>query len=209
MEGGAAAGKNAERHSTPVRALALLPNEPKAVERAEKAPEDEKPEVRESAATALGQMGSKTSAPKLKKLLTDKERRAVLAAAHSLLRLRDNVGYEVYYAILTGTRKSGEGLLDQQVQMLKDPKKLEEFGFEEGIGFVPFAAMGYSAIKAIAKDDASPVRAAGAKVLSKDPDPASGQALVRAATDKSWVVRVAALNAIAERGEPSLLSADE
>jgi HEAT repeat protein len=42
-------------------------------------------------------------------------------------------------------------------------------------------------------------------VLSEDPDPRSGQALVRACSDKSWVVRAAALDALARRGDPALL----
>src|SRR5262249_23276633 len=79
------------------------------------------------------------------------------------------------------------------------------FGFEQGIVFVPFAGMGYGAIKALRKDDTSPVLAAAAKALSKDPDPKSGKALVRAASDKRWLVRAAALDAIAMRNDPTLL----
>ena len=56
------------------------------------------------------------------------------------------------------------------------------------------------------KDDASPIRAAAAKILASDPDPRSGQALLQAVSDKKWIVRVAALEAIAKRGDPNLLS---
>jgi HEAT repeat protein len=52
--------------------------------------------------------------------------------------------------------------------------------------------------------------AAAALKLVKDPDPKSGQAIASAATDnKSWVARSAALNALALRGEVSLLPAAE
>ena len=68
-----------------------------------------------------------------------------LAAAHSLIELGDPLGYNVYYAILIGERKSGQGLLDKQKKMLSDPKKMARFGFEQGIGFVPFASIGYNA----------------------------------------------------------------
>jgi HEAT repeat protein len=61
------------------------------------------------------------------------------------------------------------------------------------------------AIKTITKDDSSPVRAAAAKVLAKDPDPAATKALADAAGDKSWLVRTAALEALAKRGDPSVL----
>jgi HEAT repeat protein len=57
----------------------------------------------------------------------------------------------------------------------------------------------------IKKDDSSPVRAAAAKVLAKDPDPAATKALADAAGDKSWLVRTAALEALAKRGDPSVL----
>jgi len=89
--------------------------------------------------------------------------------------------------------------------MLNDPKKMAQFGFEAGIGFIPFAGIGYGALKSVAKDDKSPVRAAAAMALAADPDPASGKALVTAASDKSWIVRAAALEAIARRNDPTLV----
>jgi len=83
--------------------------------------------------------------------------------------------------------------------------QIAEKALEEGIGYVPFGGFGYSAFKELRKDDVSPVQAAAAKVLAKDPDPTSARALVQAASDKSWTVRAAAVDAIAERGDPSLL----
>jgi HEAT repeat protein len=50
------------------------------------------------------------------------------------------------------------------------------------------------------------VRAAAASVLATDNDPKSGEALVNATTDKSWLVRVAALEALAKRKDPALLA---
>jgi len=69
---------------------------------------------------------------------------------------------------------------------------------------IPFAGLGLSALRAVTKDDASPARAAAAKLLATDPDERSGEALAQAALDKSWIVRVAALHAIAERGDVAL-----
>jgi HEAT repeat protein len=88
--------------------------------------------------------------------------------------------------------------------MLNDPKKMAMFGFETGVGFIPFGGVGLTAFKALTKDDASPVRAAAAKLLASDPDPKSGEALVTAATDKSWLVRAAAVDAIGRRDDPAL-----
>ena len=43
-------------------------------------------------------------------------------------------------------------------------------------------------------------------MLAKDPDPKSGEALADAAiTQEKWLVRAAAFDAIAKRGDPSLL----
>jgi HEAT repeat protein len=55
------------------------------------------------------------------------------------------------------------------------------------------------------KSDGGAVRAAAAKKLAHDPDPASAKALVDATQDKSWIVRAAALDAISQRGDKSLL----
>lgn len=104
---------------------------------------------------------------------------------------------------------SGKGMISSQMSTLSDRKKMAQLGFEEGIGFIPFAGMGWKAVKAIRKDDSSPVRAAAAKVLAADPDPATTKALVDAVGDKSWMVRAAALEALARRGDPSTLDTVE
>lgn len=64
--------------------------------------------------------------------------------------------------------------------------------------------MGWDALRVILKNDSSPIRAAAASVLADDPDPKSAQALVNAAADKNWIVCVAAIEAIAKRGDPAL-----
>jgi HEAT repeat protein len=191
--------------ATAVRVLGSIHANAQATAMAEKALSDDKSDVRAAAAYALGSMGAKNSAPKLEALLQDKDISVVLESAQALLKLGDIAGYEVYYAILTGERKTKKGLLGEQEKMLRDPKKMALFGFEQGIGFVPFAGIGWEAIKSLAHDDVSPVRAAAAKLLANDKDPTSGEALVRAASDKSWVVRAAALDAIGRRGDASLI----
>jgi HEAT repeat protein len=198
--------KSTGKRTQAVRALRLLPADPEASEMAERALQDRKPEVRAAAATALGLMGSKAAVPGLRKALSDRKPAVVLAAAHALQVLDDPAGYEAYYEVLTGERKSADGLVAQQMETLKDSKKMAEFALEEGLGFIPFADTGFSAAKAIRKDGASPVRAAAARALVKDPDPHVGQALVRAVSDKSWNVRASALLAIAKREDPDLLN---
>ena len=130
------------KRTTAVQVLGLLPDDPKATEAAVKALKDDKPEVRAAAAQSLGTMKAKSAIPQLMDLVNDKDAGVIIAAAHALIELGDNRGYNVYYAILTGERKSGTSLMDEQKKMLNDPKKMAQFGFEQGIGFIPFAGLG-------------------------------------------------------------------
>src|SRR2546422_1736802 len=154
-------------------------------------------------------MNSRRSIPKLKKALDDKNPAVALAAAHSLHLMRNNSAYEVYSEILAKQRKGGKGLISSQMSTFSDPKKVAQLGFEEGIGFIPFAGIGWRAVKGVRKDDSSPVRAASARVLAEDPDPGTTKVLAEQAGDKSWIVRAAARQALAKRGDPSALDAVE
>ena len=196
---------SADKRAKAVRALGLLPRNPEAGKAAIGAPKDDKANIRLGAAAALGSMREEQATSELKKVLDDCEPAVVLAAANSLLLLHDDAGYDVYYGVLTGERHASKGLIEGQLDSLKDKKKMAELGFEEGIGFIPYAGIGYEIFKTVTKDDSSPVRAAAAKKLARDPNPDSGGALVTATKDKNWMVRAAALEAIAERGDRSLL----
>ena len=201
--------KNAIKRADAVEALGLLPRDARARTMAEHALGDDNPRVRSAAALALGDMRSSRSIPKLTEALSDKDPVVVLSAAHSLLLLHDHQAYDVYYAVLTGQRKGGRGLIAQQRAKLDDPKKLAVFGVETGLGFVPFGGIGVSAYKLISKNGSDEIRAAAAEVLAKDPDPESRSALIDAVSDHSYLVRVAALKAIAMRGDPKLLKTIE
>jgi HEAT repeat protein len=208
LEAACSSDKFTERASATL-ALGLLRNDAKARKLAEKALSDPKPEVRSVGAAALGEMGSRRSIPKLRKVLDDKDPSVALAAAHALHRMHDKSSYEVFYEILTRQRKGGKGLISSSRSTLSDPKKMAQLGFEEGIGFIPFAGIGWRAVKEVRKDDSSPVRAASARVLAEDPDPAITKVLADQAGDKSWIVRAAALEALAKRGDPSVLDTVE
>jgi HEAT repeats len=138
------------------------------------------------------------------KVLNDSEPSVVLGAANSLLLLQDDAGYDAYYEVLTGERRAGKGLIQEQLDTLKNKKKIAQMGFEEAIGFIPYAGAGYEIIKTVTKKGSSQVRAAAAKRLAHDPNPDVAGALVTATTDKNWAVRAAALEAIAQRGDRSL-----
>ena len=139
----AAEGDKTATRANAIRVLGLIPKNARAQQMAEKALKDDTPEVRSAAATALGAMQARSSIPKLKDALADDEPAVVLSAAHALDLMHDGSAFEVYYEVLTGQRKTSKGVIATQIAVLKDPKKLALLGFEEGIGFVPFAGMGW------------------------------------------------------------------
>ena len=82
-----------------------------------KALDDSKPNVRAAAALALGQMKVTSAVPKLQdSVKKEKEMPVVIASARALVDMEDPVGYAAYYAVLTGERKTGQSLMDQQTQ---------------------------------------------------------------------------------------------
>jgi HEAT repeat protein len=202
LEAGIASG--ADKRAKAVRALGLLVHNSKAQTFAENALADDSAEVRVEAATALGQMDARSAQPKLEKAINDTDLKVVVAAANSLYTFKNPVAYEVYYALLTGERK-GPGLVQSQLSMFKDRKQIEKLMFQTGIGFVPFGGMGLEAFRTLTRDDNSPIRALAAERLARDPDRKTSQALENACSDKQWRIRLAAVNAIAKRGDPLLL----
>ena len=198
--------KSAERRVAAVRVLGLITEDPQAIQMAENALNDRSPLVRSAAATALGQMHASGADAELRQALNDKDLHVVLAAAHALRQLNDNSCYEVYYALLTGERKNNSGLIKQETQILHDPKQVAEMGFNEGIGYVPFASTGWEAVETIMKDrkDGAAAKAALISALATDPDAHTNELLVTASQNTNWVIQVAALEAIAKRQNPAL-----
>jgi len=202
----AAFSKKTEERTNGIRVLGLLRDNERARALAENALKDPNSLVRSAAATALGQMHATKSIAKLESALADVKIPVVLAAANSLRELKDEkTAYAVYFDMLTGERKSSEGLIAKQLDTLKDPKELAKIGLSEGIGYIPFAGIGWDAYRTMNKKDPNPARAVAATFLAHDPDPATAKALVKATNDKDWIVRAAAVEAIAQRGDPSLL----
>ncbi|MGB9243376.1 MAG: HEAT repeat domain-containing protein [Candidatus Acidiferrales bacterium] len=196
---------NTGKRAAAAAALGLLQNDPWAIESAEKALGDKKAAVRAAAATALGQMGAKSSIPLLKTALADKENRVSYAAADSLLAMGDSEGYAVYYEILTGERKSGEGLIAAKKKLITDERAMVLLAMGVGIGFAPYAGYGWMVWQELSKDYATPVRLNALKKLANDPDSRIGKGLLRAACDKHGTVRVAALFAIGRHDDPALI----
>ena len=201
---------NTDNRTVATRLLGGLTKNAQAQDLALKALADNRPEVRAAAAEALGNMQAKSAIPQLQKLVQSEQDAGVaIAAGRALVALGDPLGYAVYYAILTGERKSGASLMENQRRMLSDPKKLANFGFEQGVGFIPFGGLTLNVFRSLTRDDVSPIRAAAAEVLITDPDPRTTEALKTAVADRSWVVRAAAIDALGKRNNPSVIPALE
>ena len=104
LEAGAKSEKIRDRAAA-IHVLGLLPNDRRARKMAEAALVDNAPEVRSASAAALGEMRSRNSIPKLKSATDDKDPSVALAAAHALLQLKDNSGYDLY-PVMTFIMKS-------------------------------------------------------------------------------------------------------
>ena len=197
---------NLDKRGNAIQALGLDPGDPEAVRLAEDALGDKEAFVRGAAAKALGALGSPDSIPKLQNLVNEKDISVALAVGHALVQLKSNSGYDVYYSLVVGVRKGRTSPITEELNQMKTPARAIRFAFDQGVGFLPYGGYGMEAFHAWKKRSTAPTRAAAARELAGDPDPRSGQALVKAVSDKDWSVRAAAVEAIAKRGDPALLA---
>ena len=198
--------EHASHRAIAVQALSLMPKNRTAERLAIRSLRDKDAKVRSAAATTLGQLHATSAIPALHQALSDEQISVVLSAAHSLYLMKDKAAYEIYYAILMKDRKTSSGLVQSQLDRLKDPKQVMELGFQEGLGFVPFGGMGYEAIREIRRHGNSSARAASARFLARDPDQISEDALLQTAlADSEEEVRLAAIDALTERGDPGCI----
>src|SRR5258708_14359614 len=135
---------NTEKRVKGVTALGLMKGNAVAEKLATAALEDEKGDVRAAAAAALGSMHAVHAKAPLEAALDDKEPAVVLAAANSLLLLKDSdFAYDVYYGVLTGTVRTNKGVVKEQIKdqlkILHAKKKITELGLEQGAGSISYA----------------------------------------------------------------------
>ena len=206
-----ATNSNSQQRVTAITALAVITADPKAVTMAEQALQDQNSDVRAAGATTLGTLKATSAIPALQQALKDTDPTVIMSAAKALVEMNNEDGYNTYYAVATGQLKGGQGLVGSEQKQLStlmhNPKDLAETAFEQGIGFVPFGGLGFGAFKAIhdSGQNAIVVKATAYKMLASDPDPRSGKALVAATADQEWVIRAAAYDALAKRGDKSVL----
>jgi len=188
---------NPDKRAKAARALGLLTGSTEAEKAAVLALKDGKPNVRLAAAVALGSMHAENAKGNLEEALGDSEPSVVLASANSLLLLHDDVGYDTYYEVLRGEKRAGKGLIKEQLDTLKDKKKVAQMGFEEGIGFIPFGGIGYEIFKTVTKNDASPIRAAALDAIALREDASLVSRIVPSMDEKNDVVRFTAAACVA------------
>lgn len=192
-----------DRRADAVSALGLIRDDKKAAESAEEALQDPDRNVGRAAIAALGEMNATASLPRLKALVKSSDGKTVLAIAAVLRKFKDPEAFEIYYEILTGKRKDGGSIFDG----LKDRKAIEKMAAETAIGLLPYGGVGTGAYDYLKKSESSHsnVDAIAATAIAEDQDPSAKVALVEAAIDAKEPVRVAALRALAERGDPSVV----
>jgi HEAT repeat protein len=188
-----------------ISSLAIVIGSPRAAQLAEHALQDSQASVCRAAVIALGGMGSKASVPKIKDILPSANAETVVAIAAVLKQFNDPIGYSIYYEILTGQRKTGGSILSG----LEDKKALEKMGFEEAIGFIPFGGVGWGAYEYFKHLGTPGVAVAAAAALATDPDPSARTALIHASFGGKTIVRLAALQALARRGDRTVVDSIE
>jgi HEAT repeat protein len=196
---------NTAKRQQAISSLAILTGSPRAAQLAEHALQDPQASVRKAAVIALGGMSSKSSVPKIKDILPSANAETVVAIAAVLKQFNDPIGYSIYYEILTGQRKTNGGILSG----LEDKKTLEKMGFEEAIGFIPFGGVGWGAYEYFKRLGTPGVDVAAAAALATDPDPSARTALIHASFGGKAIVRLAALQALARRGDRTVVDSIE
>lgn len=202
LEAGIASDKTRSR-SDAVSALSVLNSHPKAISLLTGRMQDKDVSIRVLAATSLGEMKARPAISALKKSLDDPSVEVSFAAAQALWKMSDRSGRDIFYAVLSGERKTTPGLIQTKVrtakQEMRDPKALALIGVNEASGaFLGPFSMGVSMLEEYAKNTSAPVQAVCAKLLAMDDSRETTEELEDVLWDKNWAVRAAAARALAK-----------
>lgn len=204
----AVAHKDIPHRMDALTALGTIGPAPPVVHILESSLQDKDPQVRQTAARALGEMKAQTAIPYLKAALDDTPA-VSFSAAKALWELGDKSGRDMFQEVLEGERKNVpggklHGAIADGKKKLK-PEQLALMGAKDAVGTVfPPAGIGVDAIeeavKVAKKDTGAPGRIVAAQMLATDPDPYALILLEWATGDDNWVVRVAVAKALGQRG---------
>jgi len=132
-------------------------------------------------------MGSTESIPRLRDALLDKDISVCLAAAHSLIQLQENSGYDLYYDVLVVKRKGVKNLIAEQMSDLKTPERQLNLPLTRASALSLTGDTEWRLFARGKNETIRPTRAAAARELALDPDPRSSRALSKATSDTDWV----------------------
>jgi len=192
---------NSMRRAEAIAALGTMAPSPRVLHLVENALDDKDSSIRQLAAMNLGQMRARRSIPRLKKALNDPSPEVSFAAAKSLWTMGDHSGRDVFIRILSGEKSSSSGVIKDEVEATKkkfdDKRKLAIIGATEAASslFGP-AGWGLKIVEEITRDRSASARAMSAILLSHDTSLDGLRELQDALSDKNWIVRAAAAQAL-------------
>jgi len=204
--------KNPDNREQAVQALGLVSAREPYLSELETMLDDKDVGVRLATITSLVDLKSERTVPALRKALDSDVPEVSFAAAKALWTLDEPLGREALVSVLSGDTKTSSGFITKQkreaLRMLHTPKTMFLFAAKTGAAFapVPGAGTGVSSLQGILSDPSVSGRAATALLLSTDRHPDVLPALQDALADKDWLVRAAAVHAIALRNDPALES---
>ena len=193
---------NSARRAEALQALGTLGSSARAIRVvASILASDQDSSIRVIAAQVLGEMNARSAIPSLRKSLKDESMGVRFQAAKSLWAMGDRSGRPILIQILAGEKSTSPGLIKSQLDSAKkefeDPKKLAMYGAMEAASslFGP-AGWGIKVMQEVTHDRSAPARATSAILLGPDPSLDGLRELEDALTDKNWIVRAAAAQAL-------------
>ena len=188
------------RRAEAIAAVGTMAPSPRVLHLVENALDDKDSSIRQLAAMNLGQMRARRSIPRLKKALNDPSPEVSFAAAKSLWNMGDHSGRDVFIRILSGEKSSSPGLIKDEVEATKkkfdDKRKLAIIGATEAASslFGP-AGWGLKIVEEITRERLE-MLGASFILLSHDTSLDGLRELQDALSDKNWIVRAAAAQAL-------------
>jgi HEAT repeat protein len=166
---------------------------------------DKDPEVRQAAASSLGEMKARVAIPKLKAAM-DNDPEVSFVAARSLWLMGDRSGRDLIEEVATGQQKNPTGKVSQAkleaIRRLHDPNGLARMGAIQAADALlgPFS-IGLKLATELAKDAGAQSRLLAIALLVQQCDAESASSIETAfEDDKNEVVRAAAAKALGTCG---------
>lgn len=199
--------KRLQNRSAALLALGNAGDREDVVRLLSRAMDDAHPEVRRSAAAALGLARARTMIPRLQKALDDTSPSVRVAAARSLWQMKDYSGSGLFERILSRQSPAKEkGVHEEAHQAMvkaSDPNYVFVMGLHEGAGaFLGPYALVIPVYIYLSTDKAAPERAAVAALLGERHTEEAAAALEIGLVDKAAVVRAASAIALGKSERP-------